>query len=149
MSRVATTPPNTNANNLSGSELTDSVNLGSLPGGMGALSDHSNSQSPPPTSLEVSYNSTTSGLSNMRIMETSEPQDYRCVSHDLEQSREFRSPVSPGSTRDFGSSDHFEDTYLGPPPTYHPRYENGGRGHVRNGSFDDNTMLKQLRSAGK
>lgn len=141
MSRVATTPP---SNHYSGSEFTDSLPY------TGHQSDRSNSQSPPPgmsSSLDVSYNSTTSGLSNIRIMGP-EP-DGRYGSRDLEQSREFRSPLSPGLD-EFGSSDQFEKLRnYGGPTAY--RYEGGvvnGRGHARNGSFDDNTMLKQLRSGG-
>ena len=158
-SRVATTPPSNS--NFSGSEYTDSITVGS---------DHSNSQSPPPipppprgggggggapssnepNSLEVSYNSTASGFSNVRINRP----DYQYESQELEHSREFRSPISPGPN-EFGSLDQFEE-YSGPSAVAaaYGRYEggvvNGGRGHARNGSLDDtSTMLKQLRSGGE
>lgn len=142
-SRVATTPP---SNHYGGSEFVDSLSYT----GSGHQSDRSNSQSPPPgltSSLDVSYNSTGSGLSSVRIM--GPDNDYgRYGSRNLEHSR---SPLSPGLDG-FGSSDRFEEmgNYAG--PTSHSRYEGGGvvngRGHARNGSFDDNTMLKQLRSGG-
>lgn len=157
-SRMATTPPSNHygggtpsSNHYGGgSELTDSLNY------TGGQSDRSNSQSPPPgglsSSLDVSYNSTASGLSHVRIMGAEPGRDCgRYGSRDLEHSREFRSPLSPGLD-EFGSSDRFQElgNYAG--PTSHARYEGGGvvngRGHARNGSFDDNTMLKQLRSGG-
>ena len=142
-SRVATTP---SSNDVSGSELTESVNAG------GVNSDRSNSQSPPPgpltSSLDVSYNSTTSGISSVRIVGP-ESHDYQFES--LEQSQEFRAPLSPGPDQDdFGLSEQFEDvrSYGGPSYIQYGKIVNG-RGHTRNGSLDDNTMLKQLRSGGK
>ena len=131
VSRVATTPPTNHA------DFTDSMTY------TGHQSDRSNSQSPPPTgalssSLDVSYNSTASGLSNVRIM---------APEHSfLEHSREFRSPLSD----DFGSSDQFDQLGHYARPTTFSRYDGGvvNGGHTRNGSFDDNTMLKQLRSGG-
>ncbi len=147
--RVTTTPPSNS--NFSGSEYTDSLTVGS---------DHSNSQSPPPipphtdtNSLEVSYNSTASGggggFSNVRIARP----DYQYESQELERSREFRSPISPGPI-EFGSQNQFEEC-VGHPSSAYSRYEggvvNGRGGHARNGSLDDNTssMLKQLRSGGQ
>ena len=145
ISRTTTT---TSPNNLSGSEFTDSLTVGSpsLSTTLGDHSDHSNSPSPPPgpltSSLDVSYNSTASGISsNIRIMGP-DSHEYRYIHNE----REYRSPISPGGD-DFNSSDHFEElgNYVGP----RSRYEgalNGGRSHIRNGSLDDNSMLKQLRS---
>lgn len=131
-------------NNMSGSEFTDSITVGSSV--IGDQSDRSNSPSPPPgpltSSLDVSYNSTASGLSNIRIMGP-DTHEYRY------DEREYRSPVSPGGD-DFNSSDHLEDlgSYGGPRSIRYEGTVNGGRGHTRNGSLDDNSMLKQLRSGG-
>lgn len=147
--RTTTTPPSNHHG--SGSEFTDSLTYT-------GQSDRSNSQSPPPgpltSSLDVSYNSTASGLSSVRISAPHPPDrdhhGYRYGSHELEQSREFRSPLSPGGMDGFGGSpDRFEElgSYAGPPS--HAGGMMNGRGHTRNGSFDDNTMLKQLRSGGQ
>lgn len=149
ISRTTTTTP---PNNLGSSEFTESLRLGSPSLTTGDQSDRSNSQSPPPgpltSSLDVSYNSTASGLSSIRIMGP-DSQEYRYDPNDLHPKRDYRSPISPG-VDDF-SSDHFDElTPYGPPPSL--QYEgtvNGGRGHTRNGSLDDNTMLKQLRSGGE
>ena len=71
-------------------------------------------------------------------------------SSEFQNQRYYRSPVSPG-VDEFGSSDHFDElpTYGGPRSIRYEGAVNGGRGHTRNGSLDDNTMLKQLRSGGK
>jgi hypothetical protein len=140
VSRVATTPPTNH------SDFTDSLNF------TGHQSDRSNSQSPPPGgSLDVSYNSTASGLSGVRITGP-DHHNYRYGgSRDLDHSREFHSPLSP-SNEEFGSSDKFDQFENYHRSTSFSRYDgsvvNGGGGHARNGSFDDNTMLKQLRSGG-
>ena len=146
ISRTATTPP---SNNLSGSELTDSINISSLPD---PQSDHSNSQSPPlgalTSSLDVSYNSTASGVSHIRIMGPM-VHDYQYNLHECEN-RDYRSPLSPGPD-ELSLSDHFEDlgNYGGPTSLSRGEGVINGRGHARNGSLDDNTMLKQLRSGGQ
>ena len=149
--RAATT---VSPNNLSGSEFTDSVSVG-FPSSSTTIddqSDRSNSLSPPPnpllSSLDVSYNSTTSGLSNIRVLGP-DSQEYRYDPNDLHP-RDYRSPVSPGG-EEFSSSDHFEEfaSYGGPQLIRHEGTLNGGHGHTRNGSLDDNSMLKQLRSGGQ
>ena len=86
-----------------------------------------------------------------------ESQGSQYGSTEFHNQRYQRSPVSPGAD-EFGSSDHFDEfpIYGGPRSM---RFESGavngggggggGRGHTRNGSLDDNTMLKQLRLGGE
>ena len=148
ISRTTTTPPS--------SELTESLTVTSH---QGNVSDHSNSTSPPPgfeSSLDMSYNSSTSGtgLSSLgpypRITHSSPqhhppppshpPYDYHGNLHLGHEIRDYRSPAS--SERDeFGSMDMIEEFPVS-------QYSNG-RGHNRNGSVDDTVMLQQLRTGGK
>lgn len=154
ISRTTATPPNNLSStppiNVSSSNFTD--NPSTVSSYTGNQSDRSNSQSPPPggltNSLDVSYNSNASSL---RATGAGSDSSYQYGSHDLERSREYRSPLSPGID-EFGSSEHFEEelgSYKG--PNSYSRYEGvvNGRGHTRNGSLDDNTMLKQLRMGGE
>ena len=135
VSRVANTPPESLA-----SDLADSLNIAVQTSNQ---SDRSNSGTPPPggleSSLDVSYNSTLSGISRPGLTVTIPSVD-----------RDHRSPLSPDD--DFGSSDQFGEMGMYNPSPSH-RFDGhmtNGRGHNRNSSLDDNViMLQQLRTGGE
>ena len=67
------------------------------------------------------------------------PGQSRSYGHEI---RDYRSPGS-SERDDFGSSDHFDESYPG------MNVISNGRGHNRNGSLDDTIMLHQLRTGGE
>lgn len=149
VSRVTNTPPESLA-----SEFADSLTVSSQ---MGNQSDHSNSMTPPPgpleNSMDISYSSSVSsnvpGLPVRITRPSAHPYYYESHDKSRDLRLEYRSPTSTDQ-EDFSSTEHFDEVGMYSRPAY--KFDNhlsNGRGHNRNGSFDDNMiMLQQLRTGG-